>query len=192
MTTEPAKPSPDAEQDNRPEGQSAIFNLYAAFGVSIILSVLPYASAALLSFFFFFGVLIAAYIIRGNTEPESLSGNHATFIIRTLWIGAFFSVITMGAATAYMMNGVDYDPFAPCAQKLADQGLVWLEQAGPIQVYGFAMPCMEGFVEANKTLFINSVIIAAGPVLLYMAYRLIKGLSRAIKGYRLAKPRVWF
>lgn len=188
MTLEP----PSVEQDNKPDGQSSILNLYAAFGVSMVLSVLPYASAALFSLIFFFGVLVAAYVMRGNAEPESLKANHATFIIRTLWIGAFFSIITTIAATIYLMNGIDYDPFNPCAQALADKGLVWLEQAGPMEVYAFVTPCMESFMQTNKTLFINSVIIAAAPILLYMAYRMIKGLSRAIKGYRLAKPQVWF
>ena len=78
--------------DEHPQshGRKAVLNLYAALGASLILSVLPYMHAAALSLAFFTGVLIAAYVLRGKTENNSLIENHATFVIRTLWIGAFF------------------------------------------------------------------------------------------------------
>ncbi len=188
MTLEP----PSVEQDNAPQGHSTILALYALLGISMVLSVAPNIWAALMSFVLFFVVLIAAYVVRGDAETDSLKHNHATFVIRTLWISAFFSILTTIAATAYMMSGIDYTPFEPCAESLANQGLTWLERAGPMEIYALVEPCSQNFVDTNKTLFINAIIIAGGPILVYMFYRIIKGLARAIRGYRLANPREWF
>ncbi|MBL4804335.1 MAG: hypothetical protein JKY71_05665 [Alphaproteobacteria bacterium] len=188
MTLEP----PSVEQDNKPEGQSTILNLYAALGVSIILSVLPLASAALLSLLFFLGVLIAAYVVRGDSEKDGLRENHATYIIRTLWIAAFFSIPTALAATAYMQYHIDNTPFDPCFQDLANRGIGWLERADYMDIYEIVQPCIQTYIDVNTTIFINAAIIGGGPILLYMAYRLARGVSRAIKGYRLANPRALF
>ena len=178
--------------NEQPEGQKAILNLYAALGVSLILSVLPYPAAAVLSMVFFIGVLVAAYIIRKKVEEHSLVENHSTFIIRTLWIGAFFSLVTTAIATAYMLNGVDYSQFQPCANNLAGKGLEWLENAGMMQVYAVTEPCMDSFLYGNKTLLMNAMIIAGGPIIIYMTYRMAKGVSRAMKGYRLSDAKTWF
>ena len=179
------------EHDKHPEEQKPLLNLYAAFGVSLILSVLPYMSAAILSLVFFVGVLIGAYAMRKNSEEFSLMENHTTFMIRTLWIAALLSLITTGVATAYMLGGIDYSTFEPCAQTLANKGTAWIEHAGMMAVYGVIEPCVENFLDFNHTVLMNSLIIAGGPPILYMVYRMAKGLGRAMKGYRLSNPKSW-
>ncbi|MEZ5814908.1 MAG: hypothetical protein R3E13_09380 [Alphaproteobacteria bacterium] len=176
----------------QPTGQKYILNLYAAFGVSLILAVLPFMAAAFLSLVFFMGVLIGAYALRKRAGDCSLSENHATFIIRTLWISAFLSLVTTVAATAYMMSGIDYSTFEPCANSLAHKGPTWVESAGTMEIYAVIEPCIESFISFNKALLTNALLIAGGPVILYMAYRMVKGLSRAVKGYRLSDPKGWF
>lgn len=178
--------------EDRQEQNKAILNLYAALGVSLILSVLPSVSAALASVIFFSGVLIAAYLMRRGAERESLRENHATFIIRTLWIAALFSLFTTGAATIYMLGGVDYAPFEPCANVLISKGAAWIESAGMMEVYALIKPCVESFLGFNKALLVNAVIIAGAPLVIYVVYRLAKGVSRAMKGYRIANPKSWF
>ncbi len=180
------------ETKETPKGQRTILNLYAAFGVSLILSVLPYMAAGILSLLFFVGVLVAAYAIRKKVEDHSLSENHATFIIRTMWIGAFFSLVTTAIASAYMISGIDYSQFTPCANALASKGTAWLESAGMMEIYGVTEPCMDRFLESNGTLLMNAMIIAGAPVIIYMTYRLAKGVSRATKGYRLSDSKSWF
>ena len=181
-----------SQHEKEPEGQKVILNIYAAFGVSLILSVLPYMSAAILSIFFFMGVLIGAYVLRSNSETGSLQENHATYIIRTLWITAFFSLITTGIATAYMLSDVHYIPFDPCALALANKGVAWMESASMMDVYTIVEPCVGDFLDANKVLFLNAVLIAGAPLVIYMTYRLASGLSRATKGYRLSNSKAWF
>ncbi len=181
------------EQDSKPQGQGTIINLYGLFAASLILSVLPYVTAASVSTILFLILLIAAYVVRSGAAQDSLVDNHSTFIIRTLWIAAFFSIFTSIVATVYMMGNLDYEgPLQPCAENLARRGLEWLETAPPQEVYEIVQPCMDGFMITNKSVLLNGVIIIGAPLLVYMGYRFIKGLSRAMKGYRLANPRAWF
>lgn len=177
--------------DEKPEGQKTILNLYAAFGVSVILSVIPSFSAALLSAFFFIGVLIAGYSVRGKVEHGSLVENHATFVIRTMWIAAFLSLITTGIATTYMLGRIDYFMFDPCANALAAKGIAWVENAGMMDIYAVIEPCVAPFIDSNYILLKNALLIAGGPPVLYMVYRIAKGVGRAMKGYRLANPKSW-
>ncbi len=172
--------------------QKRILNLYGLFGASMIVSVLPYLSAGILSVVFFTALLIMAYMFKNKAEPESLQENHAVYIIRTIWITAFFSLITMTLGTIYMMQGIDYAPFQPCADALAGLGVEAMESTGMQEMYTFIEPCMDDFIGSNHVLLMNTMLIIALPLMVYMGYRLAKGLLRAMKGYRLAKPRSWF
>jgi len=67
-----------------------------------------------------------------------------------------------------------------------------MESAGVIDIYALTEPCLGNFIDENKVLLINTTVIAGGPIVLYMAFRMIKGLMRAHKGYRLANPKDWF
>lgn len=177
--------------EGNPE-QKRILNLYGLFGASIIVSVLPYAAAAVLSIVFFTVLLVMGYVFKNKAEPESLQHNHALFIIRTLWITAFFSVITTIIGSAYMMGQIDYAPFSPCASELAALGAAAVEQMGVMEIYSYTAPCVEPFIEGNRTAFLNTILITTLPLFLYIGYRFAKGLGRAMKGYRLANPRSWF
>lgn len=173
-------------------GYKAVINLYAALGVTIILSVIPLASAALAATLFFLGVLMAAYAVRGKAEPESFLENHTTYVIRTLWIASFLAGITIALSSFYMLGNIDYNPFEPCAQKLMNLGLDAAENASFTQIYPFIAPCVDAFVSANHSVFINMTIMAGGPVIVYMVYRFFHGLKRARGGYRIAKVKSWF
>ena len=171
--------------------QKKLYNLYALFGVSLVLCVVPNASAMILCLVFFTWALIAAYMARKSSEEDSLIHNHAIFIIRSLWIGALFSVFTTIAAASYMLGNISYDPFMPCADKIAGLGIEALESMGTMEIYKLSEPCIDSFISFNKEPLMVAVAIGAVPPLLYMAYRFIKGIARASKDYRLADPKGW-
>jgi len=177
--------------DNKNPEQKKLYNLYALFGVSLVLCVLPYVSAAILCLVFFTWLLIAGYIIRGKAEEHSLVHNHTTFIIRSLWIGALISLITTCAASFYMFGSLDYAAFQPCADTLVGMGAGAMDSMGFKQFYDLAQPCIHDFIAFNHNTLMVAVGIGAAPPLIYMAYRFIKGVSRATKGYRLADPKSW-
>ena len=178
-----------SETDNKE--QKKIYNLYALFGVSLILSLIPFVSAALLCLVFFTWLLIAAYSTRGKAEDNSLAHNHATYIIRTLWIGAFITLVTMLTASIYLHLNLNHEAFMPCANEIANIGIAALEKMQATEIYTIVEPCVENFISSNKQPLLMAAVIGILPPLLYVAFRFTKGFIRAIKGYRLANPKSW-
>ncbi len=176
---------------NDPDKQD-VTNLYAAFGVGLVLSLVPHSIVTVVALVFMLGVLGSAYSKRKKSEPDSLLENHATYIIRTIWIGTLFSVITVSLAGLYMMDGIDYSAFQPCAEEFARNGASIAEQASFPAVWQATEPCYNNFINENFSLLMRSAIMAAGPIIVYFGYRYAKGLTRAMKGYRMMDPRVWF
>lgn len=182
----------ETDVDHKPEGQNRIYHLYALFGVSLILSVIPNGVAAMLSMVFFIVLLVVAYVMRNDAQEHSLLENHATFIIRTCWIVAVFSVITMSAASVYIFSYLDYAPFEPCVNQIAAIDTAKLQTMGVMELNAYAEPCLHDFINFNFNTLITATLIGAVPLLIYLAYRFVKGLSRAVKGYRLADNKGWF
>lgn len=185
----PHKPAPSKNDD--PE-KKQILNMYAAFGISLILSLVPSGMAALVSLIFMVGVLIAAYVIRSKVEEHGLAGNHCTFMIRTIWIGSLFSLITIGLASLFMIPRIDYASFQPCAEAMASKGTEFLASATQAEIMALSEPCLDSFMSANWNTFTIAAIFGVGPILIYFVVRFVRGLSRATKGYRIADPKAWF
>ena len=169
-----------------------VTNLYAALGVGLVLSLVPHSIVTLVSLVFMLGVLGSAYSKRKKAAPDSLLENHATYIIRTIWIGTLFSVITISLAGLYMMNDIDYSAFQPCAKEFGRKGASFAANASFHDIWIASEPCYNNFINENFSLLTHSAIIAAGPVIIYFGYRYAKGLTRAMKGYRIMNPTGWF
>ncbi len=161
-----------------------VTNVYAALTVSLLLSFIPVAGAALLATILFLGVWITSYVLRARADQNSLTENHMTFIIRTIWIAGLFSLFTIGAASAYLLSLYDPSPLYQCTGNLNSTDTAALIAA--------VQPCVDRFVQANMMVFINATLIAAGPLVIYLGYRLFKGLARGIKGHRIGDTKSWF
>jgi len=173
--------------------QKTVVRVYGALCAAILFSVIPTISFAVLALVFFIGILIAAYVIRHKKEEDSLIRNHMSFIIVTLWVGIFIlPALTLVAASIYLLPRYNPDPLNPCVQQISDSVLSNPEAANIVALNEMLMPCMDAFMAANYQLFLISALIAGGPIILYMGYRVFQGLSRALKGYRIAKPKSWF
>ncbi|MCD8497222.1 MAG: hypothetical protein LRZ85_03555 [Alphaproteobacteria bacterium] len=129
--------------------------------------------------------------MRKTAEAESLTENHTTFIIRTIWIATLISVLSLTAGSAYMLPQIDYTAFAPCAESLATKGPEFAQNASFEEVYAAAQPCMHLFIDVNLRLLTITALIVALPIIFYLIFRYVRGLSRAAKGYRIANPRSW-
>jgi len=165
--------------------QKTITNIYAILTVSLLLSFLPMASAAFLASLIFIGVWIAAYMIRRKHDHASLIADHMTFIIRTIWIAGLFTLITMSAATVYILSVYDPTMMMDCEGAM---------QAGTsmADLENMVAPCYEEFLRVNMPYFIRGGLMAAIPIVIYMGYRLAKGVSRAVKGHRIGDTKSWF
>lgn len=175
---------------NDPERKKLI-NLYSALGVAIALSVVPNTIATIVSLIFFTGVLTTAKRIRKNTEEHSLSDNHCIYIIRTFWITILISIITFSSSGIYLYTKTSYDAFSSCSDTLMNAGAIAGSNVSAQKIYQYAEPCMDQFFSDNFNAFLVAIIIGVIPALGYLGYRYIKGLSRAIKGYRIANPKGW-
>lgn len=184
-----SEPLPPTHND---PGKKKVTNLYAMFGVGLVLSLVPSTIVSIVALFFMVAVLVAGYGLRKKSEPESLAENHATYIIRTIWIGTGFSVISVSLAGIYMLSGIDYSAFQPCAETFAGQGAAAIQNPSYEAVWSASEPCFNNFINENFQLLTISALIAAVPILIYFGYRYGKGLSRAMKGYRMMDPKSWF
>ena len=161
-----------------------ITNIYAALTVSLFLTFLPLASAALLACIMFLGVWISAYVIRSKSDHDSLTNNHMTYIIRTIWISGLFGLITMSFAGIYVYGSVDPSVLLNCTGGISSTDMAAIEAA--------VKPCMNQFILAHKKELIYGTLVGGGPMIIYLAYRLCKGLSRSIKGHRIGDVTNWF
>jgi uncharacterized membrane protein len=174
--------------------QKKIVRLYGAFGAGLVFSMVPLWSAALVSAVLVTGVLIIAYVLRTDAEHGSLSENHMTFIIRTIWIGSFLALITTAAASVYFFKALDNTPLQPCAEAILSMASGMSDPTAMERTIDnfMAMPCWATYWQKNLMIFIIGGVIAAGPILIYFIVRYVRGLTRAIKGYRVANPKAWF
>lgn len=187
MSQPPISPTPHDDPEKK-----KVLNLYAALGISLMLTFVPSAIVAIVSAIFFVGVLAAAYRIRGKVDDHGLAGNHCTFIIRTIWIGSLFSLVTIALASVFMLPQIDYTPFQACADEVMGKGADYVAGLSQAEIARMSEPCMDDFYNANWNTIIMAGLIAGGPILIYFGMRFAKGLSRALKGYRIADPKAWF
>ncbi len=170
--------------------QQTLLRLYAAYGACLALSFVPSVIAAMITLLLLTGVMIAAYILRRKSEAGSLIENHMIYLIRTFWIGALVAFITMTLGSFYLLSIIDNAPLQPCLDNIMSSASSSenLKASFMMSLFG---PCMDDFMSVNFNGFLIGGMIAIGPVLAYFALRYVKGLTRALKGYRLAKPKSW-
>ncbi|MEM6603861.1 MAG: hypothetical protein AAF621_07405, partial [Pseudomonadota bacterium] len=165
--------------------------VYGALAAVTVLTFIPMLSMAVAALALFLLIFIGLYVVKGKTQKDSVVENHMIFLIRTIWITSLFSIITMTAATIYLLPNYNPDALLPCGDSM--MGILSSNPEASMAVLSDALqPCMDQFVSDNQTVLINATIIGAGPIIIYFLYRLFKGGSRAIKGYRLANPKGWF
>jgi len=183
---------PPSTAGGEPPGKKVVMQVYAAFAVSLILCTLPYTTAAVVCMIFLLGVLLAAYIIRWRADKDSFCHNHMTYIIRTIWISGLFASVTTAAGGAYLIAYVDNAPLSNCIDMFLGISPDKAASMSGLQAMEYFDPCMENFISTNWQVLMVSMAISAGPIMLYLLYRFVTGISRAMKGYRVAQPQAWF
>lgn len=162
--------------------KNAINALYIFLVVSTILSFMPYISAQIMAFALVFVTLGAAYFYRGKDTEDGLLHNHMTYMIGTIWIGGGFLLLGFIALglDLYLRgdHSVVYD-----AMQTAQSGTIASEED--------MQRLTLSYITANKDLLVTSSLVFLGPPMLYFIYRVANGYARAMKGYRIAKPKSW-
>jgi uncharacterized membrane protein len=174
---------PGSNTGHEPPQYRTILNVYTILWLSLIIAFVPTIAAAGVSALLFLAGMIAAYVVRARAEKTSLTADHMTYLIRTIWIGSLLMLLTIAAALFYLMAHVDFMPVQQCMAQMVnmDTGAVTLDPA-------IAQRCTEDLLRGSRPILITAAVIAAAPPALYFIYRFGKGLSRAVKGYRIGTP----
>lgn len=167
--------------------EKIIKNVYAAFVVSLFMTFLPNLAAAMIAFVLFIGVLIAAYVLRAKSDKHSLMQNHMIYIIRTIWITGLFSLFTITTGSIYLLANYDPSLLQSCADNIVNRGSTDI-----VAMEAMLKPCMDDFMRVNMGVFLTATIISAGPLIIYMLFRMAKGIARAAKGHRIGDNKSWF
>lgn len=172
-----------AKKDREECAAKRIVNVYAALSASIVAQFIPQITVQLIGVCLFCLVWLATIIMRRlDKDPEGLTKNHMTYLLKTIWVGSLFLTIgtTLGAAYIYNLgdNTVIYD----FLNRMRTGSLIGVyDIEGVIKMY----------MINNSTLIITTAIVSLGPCIVYIIYRLVKGVSRAKKGHRMGNPKAW-
>lgn len=164
------------------EQQKIISILYIFLIISTILSFIPYGTAMILSLALMLVTLITAYFYKSKHDDDSLLHNHSIYMIGTIWIGGGFLFIAMLAAALIVYMKGDHSIVYSTMDQITS-GQMFNEDS-------FKLLMME-YMTVNKNLLILASIPTLVPAILYFVYRVANGYGRAMKGYRIAKPKSW-
>lgn len=171
--------------------QKTLNMVYGALAAVTVLTLVPVMSVAVIALLLFIVVFIALYVVKAKAKADGVVENHMIYLIRTIWISSLWAVVTITLASLYLLPNYDPAALESCTNTVLDMAVA--SSTPDTAAMSAAMqPCMETFMEENKGVFLIASLIGAGPLLLYFVYRLFKGGSRAVKGYRLANPKAWF
>ena len=176
--------------------RSRILNLYALFGVTIVLTLIPHPAAGGASLVMAVLLILTAFKMRGDKEAfnngkHSFMQNHAAYILRSIAGVTLLMLITISLASGYLLSVIDYAPFETCAQEFQSMGAEAIESASNEQIYAKAEPCMEDFLHENRGSLTTAMIIASLLPLFYIGWRFMQGITRAYKGVMIDNPLKW-
>lgn len=163
-------------------GQKTILRLYAALAAAVVLQCLPVPVLQIVGVVLMLGALGRVYGLRRKSDPESLAYNHMTYLIRTVWISALFLLIGFAGASVWFYQVADHAEIHAAVDSILGGAIV--DEAQIVNV-------LEAYKDANFRLLVLASVFAAAPAILYFIFRVVKGLSRASRGYRIASPKAW-
>ncbi len=164
--------------------KNIIKTLYIFLIISIISSFIPMILPQVLSVVLIFIVLISAYFYKyKNNNDDGILSNHMVYMIGTIWISGGFLLLGMAAAAGIVYTYGDHTIIHDSMGKITS-GVMMDE-------HGISSIKMD-YMYANQTILILASIPTIFPAIAYFIYRIINGYGRAVKGYRISKPKGWF
>jgi uncharacterized membrane protein len=160
-----------------------ILVLYFMFALAVVLGMFPDMTLQNISFLTYSVVLVFAYIFRRGRKEDDFESHHCTYLIRSIWIFSFLAVIAIVGA-GYMV-GQQADASA------LDGLLGRIESAGQMPSEADLDAAFKVYYTVNQDLIFQLYRLWMCPALAYGAWRIVRGVSRAAKGYRVAHPKSW-
>lgn len=164
--------------------QKPVLTAYALLAASLLLSFVPVTAFAVLALLLFTAAFFAASRLRRKSAPDSFAAGHMTYLIRTIWLMSLLAAVTTGLASVYVLALYDPAPIHACADSL-------LSGAGNVDLRAGIEPCLDDFLAVNRSVFLIGGLMAGTPVAAYIAFRLFKGVGRALKNLPPADVKSW-
>ncbi|QQG36170.1 MAG: hypothetical protein HYS17_11890 [Micavibrio aeruginosavorus] len=169
--------------EHKPEGKSAIIAVYAFLILSTVFCFVPVTAVFTTGLLMLPLCLFAAWLLRFGKSPDSLIYNHMIYISSTIWMYSLLFSVTSSIAGFMIFRWADNSILNEALNAMmSGQGYSREE------LYDLLLD----YARANLGLMVSAAIVCVVPVIGYIAYRLSRGLNRALKGYRLQKPQSWF
>jgi hypothetical protein len=128
-------------------------------------------------------IVLLAYLKRSFTEEDSLEHHHLSYIIRTIWIYTLFASIGM--------LGAGWRVWSEGNNAAIDTLTSMIEQGSP-PTEADIDATVNTYLVDNHNLIMQSMIMWMLPSLLYFAWRIVRGLERGWKNYRVQNIYAWF
>jgi uncharacterized membrane protein len=154
--------------------QKTILQIYYALIASVILSVLPSSVSQTFGFILFIVIFMATYYFRHKSDEKSLTHNHMQFIIKSIWISSLILLIGMGPAYVFADHQIIYDALNHV-------------RAGNFLTESQINSILMDYMKTNLFIFLFTLV----PCLIYLVYRLCKGLAQAQKKEFIPNLKSW-
>lgn len=155
--------------------QKTTLQIYLAYIIAVICNVIPSSTVQTFGLILFIVIFAATYFYRGKSPADSFIHNHMQFIIKSIWVSSLILLIGMIAAYFMADHTIVYQTYETIMNG------IFLTQD---QINGFVMD----YMRANIFTFVVTLM----PSLIYLAYRLAKGILHARKGYIVPHSKSWF
>lgn len=155
--------------------QNKLMSFYWLILISIIFNFVPSFVVQTMGLLMFLVFFIGLYIMRAFAQKSGLTFSHSHFIIKSIWISTFLLLI--GAVVAGVLG--DHTIINNAVDTIKNGTMISEQQFNSlIMQYG----------RTNFMLFLG----ALSPSVLYVLYRLAKGMKVLKRNENIANPKSWF
>ena len=155
--------------------KNTALQIYGVYLISLICNIVPSNAIQTFGMVLFIIIFIATYIYRSKSEENSLMNTHMRYIIKSIWVSSIFLMI--GMIGAYLL--ADHSIVNQTVNAVK-QGMMFSED----QINDLLLT----YCKANSFVFIATL----SPSLIYLTYRLIKGMLITKNNAPITNLKNWF
>ncbi len=155
--------------------QKTIIQIYISFLIAIICNFIPSTIIQSFGGILFFILIIVIYIYRYRSNEGTLMYSHTYYLIKSFWISSLFLLI--GMAGAFFL--ADHTLINETVNNILNGALLDEDQINTV---------IMNYLYDNILVFCLMLL----PSLIYLTYRVIKGIILAKKEHLILNPKNWF
>ena len=152
-----------------------ILQIYGLFLFSITLNIVPSSLISSIGILLLMLTIVAIYIYRNKAGHDSLQYNHMTYMIKSFWISSLLLII--GILVTYLL--ANHSIINNAVDSIM-AGVVLSEEQMKEILMSYA----------RENYFILAVTLL--PSILYLLYRVIKGINFARQSKKIENSQSWF